>query len=234
MKVVILCGGKGVRAFPFTTYLPKPMLPLQGSPVLTRVIKSFIAQGFHEFILAAGYGKAAIDDYFEGKDLGAAIDIVDTGDDADTGDRIYSCRDRVGDLFIATYADGFCDVNLRQLIEFHNNHDGLISITSVPLISQYGVLTVEDDGKVDEMREKPLIQEHWINAGFMVFDRKVFDRWHGHNLEREVLPALIEEGRVYAYRHKGFFKSVDNYKDVMEFEDLISDGSIPWLVKEGS
>jgi glucose-1-phosphate cytidylyltransferase len=232
MKVLILCGGKGIRAFPFTSYLPKPMLPLRGSPIITQVIKSFVAQGFDEFVLAAGYGKAALVDYFEGKDVNATIDIVDTGEDTDTGGRIHACRALLGDTFIATYADGFCDVPLDRLVAFHNSHPGLVTITSVPMYSQYGVLSVREDGRVNEMREKPLIQEHWINAGFIVFDSEVFDHWHGQNLEREVLANLIDKGLVYTYRHNGFFKSVDSYKDIMDFEDMLRDGSIPWRVKE--
>jgi glucose-1-phosphate cytidylyltransferase len=232
MKVLILCGGKGIRAFPFTSYLPKPMLPLRGSPIITQVIKSFVAQGFDEFVLAAGYGKAALVDYFEGKDVNATIDIVDTGEDTDTGGRIHACRELLGDTFIATYADGFCDVPLDRLVAFHNSHPGLVTITSVPMYSQYGVLSVREDGRVNEMREKPLIQEHWINAGFIVFDSEVFDHWHGQNLEREVLANLIDKGLVYTYRHNGFFKSVDSYKDIMDFEDMLRDGSIPWRVKE--
>lgn len=232
MKVIILSGGKGIRAFPFTEYLPKPMLPLGGSPIVAQVIKSFISQGFNEFILAAGYRKAELEDYFENKDLGAKIDIINTGEETDTGGRVFACKDLVGDSFMVTYADGLCDVPLDKLIEFHKSNDGVGTITSVPMYSPYGVLEVEDDGRVTAFREKPRIQEHWINAGFIVFDKKVFDHWQGENLEREVFPHLIEEGLAYTYRHNGFFKSVDNYKDIIEFEELLKDGAKPWLVKE--
>jgi len=232
MKVVILSGGKGIRAFPFTEYLPKPMLPLGGSPIVAQVINSFTTQGFNEFILAAGHRKAELEDYFYKKDLGAKIDIVDTGEETDTGGRVLACKDLVGDTFMVTYADGLCDVPLDRLNEFHKSHQGVGTITSVPMYSPYGVLDVDDDGKVIKFREKPRIKGTWINAGFIVFDKKVFDHWQGENLEKEVFPHLIEKGLAYTYRHDGFFKSADNYKDILEFEELLKDGSVPWLVKE--
>jgi len=180
----------------------------------------------------SGYRKSVLRDYFEGKSLGAKIEVVDTGDDTDTGGRIVACRERITGTFITTYADGLCDVPLRRLLQFHGNHGGLVTITSVPMYSQYGVMSVAADGQVVELREKPLIEEHWINAGFIVFEPEVFDCWQGSNLEQEVLPRLIEMGHVYSYRHVGFFKSVDNYKDVVEFEELVHAGEQPWIVKE--
>ena len=232
MKVVILCGGKGIRAFPFTEYLPKPMLPVAGSPIIMHVIKSFLAQGFDEFVLAAGYRKDVLYDYFDRKEFGAKVEIMDTGEETDTGGRVLACREHVGDTFIATYSDGLCDVPLAKLLEFHNSHDGLATITSVSMYSQYGVLDVNSGGKVTALREKPLLREHWINAGFIVFDKKVFDHWEGENLERDVFSHLIENGLVYTYRHNGFFKSLDSYKDQREFEELVTDGVLPWAVKE--
>lgn len=231
MKVIILCGGRGIRSFPFTHYLPKPMMPIGGSPIIVHVIKSFISQGFTQFVLSAGYRKSVLVDYFQNKNFGPGvqIDILDTGEDADTGDRILRCRDVVGDRFVATYGDGLCDVPLERLLAFHEAHGGLTTMTSIQMPSQYGVLGLEADGQVSRMREKPQIDDHWINVGFMVFERRVFDYWEGSSLERHVLPALIARNAVYAYRHTGFFKSVDSYKDVMEFEELMDGGAIPWL-----
>ena len=232
MEVVILCGGKGIRAFPFTEYLPKPMLPVAGSPIIMHVIKSFLAQGFDEFVLAAGYRQDVLYDYFDRKEFGANVKIIDTGEETDTGGRVLACREHVGDTFIATYSDGLCDVPLAKLLEFHNSHEGLATITSVSMYSQYGVLDVNSGGRVLALREKPLLPEHWINAGFIVFDKAVFDHWEGENLESEVFPHLIENELVYTYRHDGFFKSLDSYKDQREFEELVKDGVLPWAVQE--
>lgn len=232
MKVVILCGGKGIRAFPFTEYLPKPMLPVGGSPIVMQVIKNFLRQGVDEFILAAGYRKDVLYDYFEGKSIGAKLDIIDTGDEADTGERVFACREFLGDTFIATYSDGLSDVPIAKLLDFHSSHDGLATITSVPMYSQYGILDVNSDGRVIALREKPVLREHWINAGFIVFDKAVFDHWEGKNMESDVFPNLVKKGLVYTYKHDGFFKSLDSYKDQREFADIMKDGHLPWLVKE--
>jgi len=232
VRVLILCGGRGIRAFPFTEYLPKPMLPLGGTPVVTQVIKSFIAQGCTEFVLAAGYRMSVLKDYFEGKDLGATIHIEDTGDEADTGERVYACKDLLGDRFMVTYADGLCDVPINRLKAFHNSHGGCATITAVPMFTQYGVLDIGGQGQIAEMQEKPDIPGYWINVGYMVFDQEVFAHWQGTNLEREVLPGLIDRRFAFAYQHKGFFKSVDSYKDVLDFEQLLAKGEVPWRVKE--
>ena len=231
MKVVILCGGRGIRSFPFTHYLPKPMIPIGGSPIIVHVIKNFILQGFKSFILSAGYRKSVLLDYFQDKHFGQGIEIeiIDTGEDSDTGDRIRLCRDHLGDRFIAAYGDGLCDVPLGKLAAFHRSHGGLATMTSVPMPSQYGVITAQPGGRVTQMREKPLIEDHWINVGFIVFEKSVFDHWQGESLERQVLPALVAREAVYAYRHDGFFKSVDSDKDVMEFEELIEAGAAPWI-----
>lgn len=224
-----------MRAFPFTEYLPKPMLPVGGSPIVVQVIKSFIKQGYTDFLLAAGYRKNVLDDYFEGKDLGADIHVLDTGEEADTAERVFACEEYVDDTFLVTYADGLCDIPIHKLLDFHQSHPGLATITSVPMYSQYGVLDVATDGKVMRLREKPLIREHWINAGFILFDRSVFKHWQGTNMESHVFPHLVSQGLAYTYRHEGFFRSLDSYKDQVEFEKiLIGRGELPWTVKEAT
>lgn len=229
MKVVILCGGKGIRAFPFSEYMPKPMMPVGGAPILRQIIRLFVESGFNEFVLAAGHRKSVLDDYFHGKDVGGSIEILDTGESADTGDRILACRDRLGERFIATYGDGLSDLPLSELVKYHESHDGLATMSCVPLYSQYGVVDIEGGGRIEQIREKPHLEDKWINAGFFVFDKSVFDDWKGHNLESHVLPNLVAKGKVYAYRHNGFFKSLDSYKDQQEFEELIAGQRLPWL-----
>lgn len=232
MKVIILCGGKGVRAFPFTEYLPKPMMPVGGTPILMRIIRNFLAQGIDEFILASGYRRSVIEDYFDGKTHSGMIDIVDTGADTDTAERIYNCRDLVRGTFLATYGDGLSDVPIARLLEFHRSHGGLATVTCVPMATQYGVVVSDFAGRVSALREKPTLREYWINAGFLVFERAVFNDWHGRNLEREVLPHLAQLGQLYTYKHDGFFKSMDSYKDQQEFEEIVRTGECPWQVKE--
>lgn len=229
MQVVILCGGRGTRAYPFTEYLPKPMLAIDGTPIVMHLMRLFADQGHKDFILSVGYRKEVIHDYFDGKRLDWNVELVDTGDDTDTGGRILGCRHLLGERFFATYADGLSDVDLASLVRFHESHEGLATITSVPLKSQYGTLETDDAGRVQSFREKPVLREHWINAGFFVMERGVFDHWEGENLEREVFPRLARDGYVYSYRHDGFFKSMDSYKDQQEFETLVKEGNPPWI-----
>jgi glucose-1-phosphate cytidylyltransferase len=204
------------------------MMPIQGKPILVHLMRVFAEQGFDQFVLSASYRKEVLTDYFEGRMLDWSVEIVDTGEDADTGDRIIRCADRVGDRFLATYGDGLSNIDLDALIEFHNDHGGLGTLTIVPLYSQYGLVKFDDRGLVTRFEEKPTIRDSWINAGFFVFDKKVFDHWTGHNLENQVLPALAQKNELYAYHHGGFWKSMDTSKDQQDLESLVAGGNPPW------
>jgi glucose-1-phosphate cytidylyltransferase len=234
MKVVILCGGKGTRSYPFTEYFPKPMMPICGTPILVHLMRIYARQGFREFVLSAGHRKEILDDYFHSRFHEWSIHIVDTGDEADTGDRISLCADWVGDTFFATYGDGLGDINLHDLLAFHHASDGLATVTSVPLRSQYGTVSFDEQRKVSKFHEKPLIREHWINAGFFVFDKHVFQHWHGRNLETEVLPRLASQDMLYTYQHHGFWKSMDTSKDQQELEFLYRGSEPAWEPRRDS
>lgn len=229
MKTVILCGGKGTRAYPHTVDLPKPLLEVALRPVLHHVLDLFARQGFDDFVLAAGFRCDLIEDFVEALDEPWRVQVVDTGLEANTGDRIWGCRDLVGDRFLATYADGLGNVDLTTLLAFHETHGGAATLTSVPLPSQYGTVDTEDGGQVLRFREKPRLPDHRINAGFFVFDRRAFDLWDGNDLEREVLPALAGKGELFAYPHEGFWRSMDTYKDALELTTLCQDGDPPWI-----
>jgi glucose-1-phosphate cytidylyltransferase len=229
MKVVILAGGSGTRAYPYTEYLPKPMMPVGGKPVLLRVMEIYARQGFTDFVISVGYRKEVILDYFENRTLGWNVEIVDTGPTTDTGGRIFNCRHLLGETFMATYADGLSDVPLEGLLHFHRQSRVLGTITCVPLRSQYGTVSSAADGLITEFKEKPVMPDHWINAGFFVMEPAIFDHWHGENLERDVFPSLLPQRQLAAYRHDGFFKSMDTYKDQQEIEAMFSAGNLPWL-----
>jgi glucose-1-phosphate cytidylyltransferase len=233
MQVVILAGGAGTRAYPFTEYLPKPMMPVGGKPVIVRVMEIYAAEGITDFILSVGYRKEIIADYFANRSLGWNIQIVDTGKDTDTGGRIYGCRHLLDETFMATYADGLSDVPLNDLLAFHHKSGSLGTITSVPLRSQYGTISMDSAGKIEEFREKPILDEYWINAGFFVMNGKIFDHWQGNNLERDVFPNLLAGRHLSSFRHRGFFKSMDTYKDQQELEAMFTSGQLPWSIREG-
>jgi len=226
MQVVILAGGKGTRAYPFTEYLPKPMMPVCGKPMLVQIMRLFASQGHNEFIVSVGHRKEVILDYFSNKDYEWDIKIVDTGEDTDTAGRIYNCRHLLRDKFLATYGDGICDVEVNKIIEFHDSHDGLATLTSVPLQSQYGTVETDESGCVNGFIEKPRLKSHWINAGFFVMEKTLFNEWDGTNLEQQVLPKLTEQGKLFCYKHDGFFKSMDTQKDQKELEEMIEQGRV--------
>jgi glucose-1-phosphate cytidylyltransferase len=229
MKVVILCGGKGSRSYPFTEYLPKVMMPINGTPIVVHLMRIYAQQGFTEFVIAAGHRKELLYDYFDGRFQQWKISIVDTGEDTDTGERIRRCACEVGDTFFATYGDGLGDVDLSALLAYHRGHGGLATITSVPLRSQYGLVLADSQGCVTHFEEKPIIPDRWINAGFFVFERAAFELWEGSNLETHVLPKLAEARLLHRFHHHGFWKSMDTSKDQQEMESLCSRGVAPWV-----
>jgi glucose-1-phosphate cytidylyltransferase len=231
VQVVILCGGKGTRSYPFTEYFPKVMMPIAGTPILVHLMRLYAKQGFTNFVLAAGHRKEILYDYFEGRFLDWKVRIVDTGDESQTGERVRRCSEYVGDTFFATYGDGLGNVDLHELLNFHRRHDGVATVTSVPLRSQYGTVIFDGSQQVKRFVEKPLIPDCWINAGFFVFDKKIFECWEGQDLETDVLPGVARRGSLYAYMHRGFWKSMDTSKDQQELERV--HGVIaPWMNAE--
>lgn len=236
MRTVILCGGKGTRAYPHTVDVPKPLLEVAGVPVLRHLMEIYAAQGYADFVLAAGYRCDQIEAFAETCDPSWKIDVVDTGLDTNTGGRVVRVADYVGDTFFLTYADGLGNVDLRALHAFHDGHAGSATLTVVPLPSQYGTLELDASGRVDRFREKPRLPDHLINAGFFVMDAAVFDNWPdpGEDLERDVLPALGDRDELYAFRHLGFWKSMDTYKDAVELGDLCTPEGRPWLAEPGA
>lgn len=228
MKVVILCGGKGTRSYPFTDLFPKVMMPVGGTPILIHLMRIYAAQGFTEFVLAAGHRKEMLYDYFEGRFPEWDVRIVDTGDDSDTGERVRRCVPFAGQRFFATYGDGLGNVDLHALTAFHDAAGGLATVTGVPLRSQYGTVHFTEDQRVLRFEEKPVVRDYWINAGFFIFDKSVFANTCGQNLEADILPSVAASEGLYTYLHNGFWKSMDTNKDQQEFETLYKRGTPPW------
>lgn len=231
MRILILCGGKGTRAYPLTVDVPKPLLPVAGVPVLGHLMAIYADQGYAEFVLAAGFRAGLVTDYAGGLPADWDITVVDTGLDTGTAERIMLCREHLGPTFFATYGDGLADIDLDALLECHRAHPGCATVTTVPLPSPYGTLDIAADGRVTRFQEKPLLADRWINGGFFVLDARVFDQWAGLDLERDVLPALGAAGELYAYQHRGFWRSVDTHKDLQALTDLAERGSPPWLTQ---
>jgi glucose-1-phosphate cytidylyltransferase len=218
MRVLILCGGMGTRAYPYTTRIPKALMPVAGLPIVEQVMRIYADQGFDEFVLATGYLQDDIIRYFDGRRRWN-IEIVDTGETADTGRRVLECLDYVGDTFHATYCDGLGDVDLQALTRGHLDRGGA-TMTTVQLRSQYGVVQTDREGRVVGFVEKPVLPDRWINAGFFVFERDAVRAAAGENLERDVLPGLAARQTLHVHRHFGFWRSMDTFKDQQELDGL--------------
>jgi glucose-1-phosphate cytidylyltransferase len=232
LVAVLLCGGRGTRAWPLTEDVPKPLLPAGGRPVLEHLVEVYARQGVTRFVLATGFRGDLVAAWAAAAEVaeGLTLTCVDTGVDSGTGERVRRCADVVGDAFFLTYGDGLGDVDLTALLKAHRSAPNVLAtMTTVPLPCPYGTIELGTDDRVLAFREKPVLPDHLINAGFFVFERAAFDDWPGPDLEADVLPALARRGRLQAYRHDGFWRSMDTQKDVVEMERLATTGGSPWL-----
>ena len=228
MQVVILAGGRGTRALPFTSEQPKPMLGLAGVPLIEHVMRIYAEQGYDRFVLAVGYRGEAIEAYLKDRALPWEIRFSRAGDDAGTGDRLRVASADADGPFLASYADGFGDVDLGALVRSHREAGRAATLTAVPLRSQYGTVDLGADGAVQRFREKATFPDVWINGGFFVFEPRALAGWTGSSLEEELLPSLADRGELHAYRHGGFWRSVDTFKDLEELETMIGEGTARW------
>jgi len=252
LPVVILCGGQGTR-MQGATPTKKELVEVGGRPILWHVMKIYASYGHTHFILALGHQAAVLKRYFlEYRPmhsdftirLGASqgimyhqvksedweVTLADTGLYTEKGSRIYRLAPYIStDTFFVTYGDGVGDLDINALLAFHRRHGRLATVTGVQPRSQYGILEIDERGQVIGFGEKPLL-EHWINAGFMVFERGVLDYLAGGDdvdLEREALPRLAADGQLMVYRHTGFWRSMDTFKEALEL-DAIWRAQAPW------
>jgi glucose-1-phosphate cytidylyltransferase len=231
VRTLILCGGKGTRAYPKTIELPKPLLEVAGKPILGQVMDIYARQGFSDFVLAGGYKVDLIAEFAKTLPDAWKIEVLDTGEDTNTGGRLIQCAPTMGERYFLTYADGLGNVDLNKLLDFHVASNGSATVTVVPLPSQYGTIESDNSGRVVRFTEKPRLPDYWINAGFFVLDQSAEKWFVGQDLEREILPALGSAGELYSYRHDGFWKSMDTYKDSLELTSLCeAEGEPPWTV----
>jgi len=256
MKVIILCGGLGTRLREETEFRPKPMVEIGGRPILWHIMKLYAFYGFKDFVLCLGYRGNMIKEYFlyyeamnndfticlgrqnqivyhnAHKEQDFRVTLVDTGLETMTGGRVKRVERYIdGDTFMVTYGDGLADLDIRALIDFHHAHGRLATVTAVRPLSRFGILDVDDGGKVLNFAEKPQLSG-WASAGFFVFNRQVFDYLTGDDcvLEREPLERLAREGQLMAYRHTGFFYAMDTYREYKYLNELWASGQAPWKV----
>jgi len=232
MKVVILCGGRGTRMKAETEFRPKPLVAIGGNPVLWHVMKLYAHHGFNDFVLALGYRGEMIKEYLRDiPENDFRVEAVDTGLDALTGTRIKKLAPYIeGEEFMLTYGDGVADVNIPELITFHRDQGTIGTITGANPYSKYGFLNIDfEKNLVVDFHEKPLLRDNYVNSGFMVFNRKVFNYLDDEMLETNTLPRLAKAGELSVYRHHGFWKAMDTPKEIEELNNLWQT-SQPWKI----
>mgnify|MGYP001172311331 FL=1 len=216
MKCVILAGGKGTRISELTKDIPKPMIKVAGKPILYHIMKHYSKHGFNEFILAVGYKKNIISNYFKSKKFSKwKVSIVDTGQKTMTGGRLKRLKKFIGgETFMLTYGDGLSNVNLKELLNFHKKNNKIATLTSVRPLARFGAIKINGT-KVTYFKEKSKLDEGWINGGFFVFEPKIFQYIKGDKtfLEREPLQQISKNGQLLAYKHEGFWQCMDTLRD---------------------
>ena len=254
MKVVILAGGKGSRISEESVLKPKPMIEIGGMPILWHIMKIYSFYGFHEFIVCCGYKGQMIKDYFihyyihqsdstfsltnqavkihESHAEPWKVTLANTGLHTLTAGRILKIKDYIeDDEFLLTYGDGVSDVDITRLIQFHHENGKIATITTTQPPGRFGALKIDETtNTVSGFKEKARADQAWVNAGFMVLNRKIFDYLGDGSemLEAGPLEAVARDGEMTAYRHDGFWSPMDTLRDKGYLEELWNTGKAPW------
>ena len=251
MKVIILAGGFGTRLSEYTNLIPKPMVTIGGKPILWHIMNTYAHFGHNDFYIALGYKSELIKDYFlnyralnadftvdlESGDIthhqlesnNWKVTLVNTGADSMTGGRVKRMQSYIGnEPFLLTYGDGVADINLEELLSFHNDHGKMVTVSAVRPAARFGELEMHGN-KVSNFQEKPQLHEGWINGGYFVINPEFFELIDGDTtmLEREPLEKATKAGELMAYKHNGFWHCMDTKRDHELLESLWDQGA-PW------
>lgn len=253
MKAVILAGGQGTRLREETEFRPKPMVEIGGKPILWHIMKNLSLHEIKDFIICLGYKGDLIKDYFLNYEartnditvsIGAQkvsvehnssheeewkVTLSDTGPLTMTGGRILKIQKYTEtETFLCTYGDGLADVDIPQLIEFHNSHGKIATVTSVRPRSRFGSIEINNENDVTNFAEKPR-SEQWVNGGFFIFEPEIFDYLTDNCiLETNPLEKLAADGELAAFKHEGFWQPMDTFRESIELNDLWNSNSAPW------
>lgn len=257
MKTVILAGGFGTRLSEETGVRPKPLVEIGGKPILWHIMKMYSYYGHNDFIICCGYKGYMIKEFFANYFLHYSdvtfdvknnkmeihtnnlepwkVTLIDTGENSMTGGRIKRIKEYVGnETFFLTYGDGVSDVNLKELLDFHKENKLLATLTAVQPPGRYGAFNLSEiHSKILSFKEKPKGDGHdtaWINGGFFVLEPKIFDYIEGdHTIwEGKPMENLAHDGQLSAYKHTGFWQSMDSLRDKNVLEKIWEDGDAPW------
>jgi glucose-1-phosphate cytidylyltransferase len=253
MKAVILAGGLGTRLSEETGLKPKPMIEIGGKPILWHIMKMYTTHGINDFVICCGYKGYLIKEYFanyfmhqsdvtfdmkknsilvhEERSEPWTVTLVDTGENSMTGGRLGRVAEFIKneEAFCFTYGDGVSDVNIKELIAFHQKHGKDATLTSVYPPGRFGALDIQDN-QVMQFREKPKGDGALINGGFFVLSPKVLKRIAGDDCiwEQEPLKGLAKDGSLMAYTHEGFWQPMDTLRDMVHLQELWDNDRAPW------
>ncbi len=254
MRVLILAGGLGTRLSEETRLIPKPMVEIGGKPILWHIMKIYSYYGFNDFVILSGYKSHIIKDYFvhyyqQYSDITVdmlnntveihkiqtepwKVTILYTGQNTMTGGRIKKAQEYIGnESFLLTYGDGVADININTLIENHKQNKKFCTLTAVKPTGKFGAIKIDNDGTINDFQEKPDGDGNWINGGFMVCEPEVFnyiDKDESTIFERKPLENLAKDGQLNAYKHVGFWRSMDTLKDKNDLTELWLNNKAQW------
>ncbi len=252
MKVILLAGGFGTRFSEYTESLPKPMVTIGGKPILWHIMKYYAHYGHNQFYVALGYKAEMIKEFFlhyrtmnadltvnlktgdviphQQDEVDWRATLVDTGLHSMTGGRVKRMKPYISnETCLMTYGDGVSDVDLDQLIAFHQNHGKMVTVTAVHPGARFGELEMREE-QVTSFQEKPQTVQGWINGGYLVIEPEFFDLIEEDQtiLEREPLERASQMGELMAFRHNGFWQCMDTKRDHANLEEFWRSGKAPW------
>ncbi len=234
IKVVILAGGKGTRLSQYTENIPKPMIKIGNVPMLTHIMRLYMYYGFKDFIIAGGYKINVIKNYYKNSNEFKNLEIVDTGINTLTGKRILRLKKylKENENFLLTYGDGVSNINIRKLFKFHLKNNKIATITAVRPPVKFGELKINKNLTVKSFLEKPQASKNWVNGGFFVLNRKVFNFIPRYNnmFEERPLSNLTKKKQLIAFKHSGYWKCMDNLKEKNQLEDIYKKYKTVWKI----
>lgn len=255
MKVLILAGGFGTRLSEETDIRPKPMAEIGGKPILWHIMKIYSSYGFNEFVILLGYKGYYIKEYFANYFLHQSdvtfelssnqvtvhnnssepwkVTLLETGLHTMTGGRIKRAIEYINnETFLLTYGDGVADINIKELVNYHQKHGKAVTVTAVQPEGKFGALEIDENNNVHSFMEKPKGDGSWINGGFFICEPKVLDYIDDDStiFEREPMEKLSVEGEIYTFKHTGFWKCMDTLRDKIQLNELWDKNNAKWKI----
>jgi len=260
IKAVILAGGLGSRISEETHLKPKPMIEIGGKPILWHIMKIYSHWGINDFVICCGYRGYVVKEYFSNYFLHTSdvtfdmtkqsteihenvsepwrVTLIDTGENTNTGGRLRRVASYLNkERFCLTYGDGLADINIPELLSFHDKKKSMITLSVAQPPGRYGSVALSEDGQVEEFVEKPKGDGGWVNAGFMVIEPEFIEKYTTNDqssLEIEGLHSAAAKEELHAFKHQGFWHAMDTLRDHNYLNSLWTTGTAPWKLWNGN